>query len=174
MTSAASTLIGFHVAPVADGSLVGTGFWRFSQISNVWLEVAQEFLQRNGSSFRASWGNDLAGFETRLTESQGAALCTFFVDGHLASSHLYLSGLNPREESEVTSLFIDSLRRVRSVQLAATSASPFDEVRRLRERPLDIAVVWSPEAVDETRLQMVRELSIHLAAAFFLKSTPAG
>lgn len=169
-----SSIDGFYIAPhVADGSLVGTGFWRFTQLSNLWLEVAQEFLQRNGSSFRASWGDDLASFETRFTESHGAALCTFFVDGHVASSHLYLSGLNLAEESEVTSMFIESLRRVRSVQLTATSASPFEEVRRLRERPLDIAVVWSPEAVDETKLQMVRELSVHLAAAFFLKSTTA-
>lgn len=157
---------GFFVAPhVPNGELIGVGYWKRSQLSPKWLEVAGSFLESNGNSFRASWGAELSDVETRFTGGSTTAMCTFFVGGRIISSHLYLPGLDPAEEDEVLTMFIDSLHRSRSVIDAAEGQQePFKGCRTIRERPLDLAVIWPTEA---PRHELARELSTHLACAFF-------
>jgi hypothetical protein len=43
----------------------------------------------------------------------------------------------------------------------------------MRERPLDAAVIWAPETVRQDQLEMAGELSVHFAAAFFIRAALA-
>lgn len=158
---------GFYVAPYApDAALLGIAFWEVSALSARWIAVAGRFLHEHGTSFRAPWNEELATFETRLTSENGAALCTFYAEGQVASSHLYLSGRDPAAEADLTSMFVESLRRVRLVQLSAPPGA-FADIQNLRERPIDVAIAWAPEGVADEVLGVARDLSIHFAAAFF-------
>lgn len=160
---------GFHVVGFGpDGSQLGSAFLRIRSLSPKWLESALAFLEDHGNRFRASWGRELEAFETQLTANATSALSTFYVDGTIASSHLYLCGRDKKAEEELTSLFIDSLRKASPVQAQASSSEPFEEIRQLRERPLDVVVIWAPDSVSEERLEMAGELSTHFAAAFFI------
>jgi hypothetical protein len=159
---------GFFIVPFTPaGGAAEVGFWQADQLSSKWLEVCSGFLRAHGSSFRASWGQRLSHIETKLTSDSGAGIGSFYADGEPVISTLYLSGAAPAIEDEVTGLFLESMRKIKAVVMAQTSAKPFDAIRAIADRPLTAAVIWQNPAVEESDAQVIRELSLHFAAAFF-------
>jgi hypothetical protein len=159
---------GFHSAAFhPDGELWAMQFKAYPELHQERLTSAHSFLNRMGPNFRASWGEDLADLETKLTAANGCALATFYVGGGIASSHLLLSGQDLETELQLAQSFVASLRRVRLVQLGAKSLEPFEEILQLKQRPLDVVVLWANPTAPTDRNQLAFDLSVHLAGAFF-------
>ena len=163
---------GFFVAPFAgSGELLDVGFWEYSRLSGEWLRQCEEFLDSAEQGARKSWPGKLSNVSSVVTAAKGAALTTFYVDGHIATSCVFLSGLIPAVESEVARMFIDSARRMSERVLPAKDARErFAAVSGLRERPLAVVVVWASDAVSDEDFDVVRELGLHLAGAFFRRA----
>jgi len=64
-------------------------------------------------------------------------------------------------------MFVDSLRNVRRVQLGATKAEPFGGVLELQQRPVFVVVPWGDQQISDDDHELVMELALHTAAAFF-------
>ena len=95
------------------------------------------------------------------------ALVTFTSRGRLTASVLLATGQVAAAESQLLQMFVDSLRRVDVAKSAAASAEPFGKVLTLRERPIMIVVPWPDDAVPDEDHEVVSELAVHLAGAFF-------
>jgi len=161
---------GLFVAPFSvDGELEGIDYWEFGKLSSKWLSICDEFLRGNGTSFNAPWSGNLSHIQTKFTASSGAALVTFSVNGRPAASVALASGLSLMAESEVMKMFVSSLRTVAMVSTAAKSAEPFQEVLSIKKRPVMIVVPWPDSTISQQYHALVRELAIHLAAAFFMR-----
>jgi hypothetical protein len=166
---------GFCVAPFAfDGELLAVDQWPFSKLSSKWLAVCDAFLGSNGSDFNASWAGPLNHIRTRFSSASGTALVTFQVNGTPVSSLALVSGVSEAADIEVLTMFVNSLRGVSLVRSAAKSSTPFEQALRMQQRPLMVVVVWAPTAVSDQDHELVRELSLHIAGAFFQRSTSAG
>jgi hypothetical protein len=152
-----------------DGDLLGTATRHVSALSQHWLAVCSELLQESGEVFRRSMGAQLSHIEIQLTSSNGAGLGMFYVNSALALSVGLFRGVSDETESAVLKMFVDSLRNSRMVQVATNSPHPFDELLHLKKRPLFALVVWPPEGMSEVDADLVRELSIHFAAAFLCR-----
>jgi hypothetical protein len=158
---------GFFVAPFAfDGELEGVAFRELTRLSAKWLAVCEDQLRQRGASFDTAWPGPLSHIRTKFTSQRGAALVTFWVRDRPAVSMALATGMAPEVESEVLTMFVESLRAVETVRMSAQSKTPFDKVKAIAERPLMIVVVWSGGlgAQDEA---LVRELGLHLGGAFF-------
>jgi hypothetical protein len=105
----------------------------------------------------------------KVTGAAGAALVTFRVHGAIISSLALLSGIHRAAEDDLLRMFTASLKRVELTQRAAASSEPFAKILTLQERPLMIVVPWPNAAITRDDIGLVRELSTHLAAAFFQK-----
>jgi hypothetical protein len=164
---------GFHVAPYApDGVPSETGFWEYGKLSPRWLVTCEAFLRSNGESFSSSWEGNLRHITTKLTSATGSALVTFAAKGTIAVSGLLLSGSNVQSDSEVASMFVESMRRIHAVRWASPLPKPFDSVLSLAERPLAVVVTWGWDAVSDEDHGLVKELFLHLAGAFFQMYSP--
>lgn len=171
---AASMDSGFHMTPFGiDGEQVGLGFWNASKLSDVWLGVCREFLKAHGAAFDASWGGKLMEIRTKFTSASGAAIATFCVRDRVASSLLLLSGQSSEVEQTVTEMFAESLRRTVWVKTAASTPHPFSTIASFAERPLMVVVAWPESTLSEQDNNIVRELGLHLAGAFFLTESSA-
>jgi hypothetical protein len=160
---------GYYVAPFApDGEHLGVGFWEFSKLSQMWIDNCHGFMASCPQTKSVSWGQQLARFETQLTSARGAGLATFSVDGLIALSCVFASGIDRETDDEVLRQFVASMQRVEFVRQAATVADPFGSLLRLEERPLAGVVVWHPAGITDEDHQVLQELSNHFAAAFFL------
>jgi hypothetical protein len=158
---------GFHVAPFGvDGEPVGAGFWSSSNLSNEWLRLGSEFLQTHGPVFDSSWDGPLSQIRTKFTSSSGAALATFFVNTKIASSLLLLSGQSPAAEQVVTDMFVDSIKRTVE-QMVVGAPNHFSKIASIKERPLMVVVPWPEADISDQDYDLVRELGLHLAGAFF-------
>ena len=170
-TRSAGSRRGFYVAPFGpDGQLIDVGFWAAEALSPTWLDVCGAFLANMADSEVHSWEDQLDHIAARVTSRRGAALVTFYVDQATVLSAALLSGLDPEAESDVAGLFVESLRKatiVRAVVGEAAADRAFDDVRTLRQRPLAVFVVWHPDGVSDENMELVRELSLHLAWAYF-------
>lgn len=161
---------GFFVAAfAADGHLEGVHRWAAGSLSGKWVELCREYLDYHGDNFVASWSGELARLSTRLTSEQGVALVTFSLDGKAVASILLASGNAVRAEMSVMKLFINSLIGVDQVRLSATTDEPFREMLSMTDRPLMVVIPWADETVDDQEHALVRELSLHLAAAYFAR-----
>jgi hypothetical protein len=150
-----------------DGEQVDSGFWANSQLSDIWLGVCSEFLKANGAAFDMSWSGKLSHIRTKFTSASGAALATFSVYGKVASSVLLLSGQSPEADRTVAEMFVDALRRTVWTQTAASTPHAFSRVTSIKERPLMVVIAWPESTIAEQDHDLVRELGVHLAAAFF-------
>jgi hypothetical protein len=160
---------GFYIAPfVIDGECEGVGFWETANLSSKWISICQEFLQHHGEVFEAPWSGRLSHITTRFTSTSGAALLTFKIRDRIVLSTALLAGQDLQKHAEVLQMFVDSLKRVHVVQAAASSPKPFEAVFSISERPLVVAVPFANEVVTEQDHELVRELELHLAAAFFI------
>jgi hypothetical protein len=165
---------GFFVLPFGiDGEPVGCDFWEESKLSKDWLRTCSSFLDAYGSTFDASWAGNLAHIRTQLTSSSGAGLLTFLVRDKLVLSGLLLAGLAPEAERYLVGQFVESLNTAAVVQAATQRSPAFGAIFSCEKRPVLIVVPWPDEAISERDHGIVRELALHLAAAFFAKHRTA-
>ncbi|MBC8217448.1 MAG: hypothetical protein H8E73_03190 [Planctomycetes bacterium] len=170
MSSSIQQESGFFVAPFGiDGCSVGIAFWDASSLSEEWTAVCSAFLEEHGVAFDDSWGVPLSHVRMKLTSASGAAIVTFFVHDKAVSSVLLLSGQSPSVEADVGGMFIESLKRTLLVKAATVTPNAFKAVLECKERPLMAVVAWPESAVCEEDHELVRELGLHLAGAFFLR-----
>jgi hypothetical protein len=162
--------LGFFIAPFgADGEGVGISFQDATKLSSKWRTICAEYLSRFGESFEAKWEGQLSHITTRFssTSSSGVAIVTFIVHDSVASSLLLLRGMQPIAAREAMMMFVNSLRRINLAKRLATSTEPFSKIFTIEERPVMIVVPWPDPEISEIDHELVRELELHLAAAFF-------
>lgn len=168
MTSVQTKVEGFFVAAFAlDGTLEGIGRWSFEELSDKWLTLCDEYLAVHTSSFDELWSGNLAHIRTRLTRSSGVALVTFSAHGRVGVSIALASGARTAASSSVLKMFVNSLRNVTAVRSSTQSPEPFQQVLTVEERPVMMVVPWADPEISDQDDALMRELSIHLAAAFF-------
>ena len=157
----------YHVAVFGlGGTLIGTRGRSASELSPRWMDFWREVLGTSGPVFRGPLPMPpLSHIELRLTGSDGVALTSFSVRGQPVSSGIALTGQVPAAEAEVLKMFVDSLRRVRTVHAVVGDEPPFEAMFHQIQRPLYIVMIWGNLAVDEEDDKLVTELENHLAAA---------
>lgn len=164
---------GFHTAPFGiDGQLEGEGFWHFAQLSEKWVDICGDALEHFGPAFDHEWAGPLSFVRTKLTSADDCAIVTIYLRDHVASSLLLLRGDNVVAEEAARTAFIKSLAETQLVRSAAHYSGvvrPFDQANVLNQRPLVIVVAVPDEAFSEEDFKLARELSLHLAGAYFLK-----
>ena len=139
-------------------------------LSPKWLELCGEYLDHHGHHFNAPWSGALAHISTKFTSAHGTALVTFSANNRPAASILLASGESKDADLSVMKLFINSLLGVDAVRLGAVTDEPFREMLLIPDRPLMVVVPWGDESDDAQEQSVVRELSLHLAAAYFLNT----
>jgi hypothetical protein len=162
---------GFHIAPFGiDGRLEGEGFWSYEQLSTHWIDACGEVLEELGPIFEHQWSGPLSFVRTKLTSTDDYAIVTIYIRDHIASSLVFLRGSNRAVEDEARTTFLKSLANTELVRAAASHsgvACPFEQAGHLADRPLMIPVSFPNEALSDEDFDLARELSIHLAGAFF-------
>lgn len=101
-----------------------------------------------------------------MTSANGAGLGIFYAHGDIALSTAYLRGDDRNAEDELISMFVSSLRRLKTVQGSQGNDLPFEQVFSLNERPLHVVVVWANPKISADDQELIRELSNHFAGAF--------
>jgi hypothetical protein len=163
---------GFFIAPYApDGEFLDIGFWKYTQLSLPWIENCKAFIGTCRQTCKTTWEGLLERVETTLTSASGAGLATFYVDNVVDISCAFASGMNSDADLECIRLFVESLRRVDFVRQASLLAEPFESIKTIPNRPLTAVVVWPQPAITDGDHQILRELSTHFAAAFFMLAT---
>lgn len=159
--------MGFYLVPFGiDGEQLGIGFWETAKLSDFWLDTCKRQLTTRGPTFDASWSGNLKIIRTRLTSASGVAIATFFVRDHAAASLLFLSGQSPEAENDVRELFVESLRKSLK-QWVPPDQNTFSALTSIGERPLMAVVAFPDPTVSDQEHEIVRELGLHLAGAFF-------
>ena len=149
-----------------DGELLGIKTWNLSELSPKWLGVCQSILKDSGKVFRYRMEQTLSHLELSLTSANGSGLGAFYAHGNIVLSVAYLRGEDLQSEDEVLQMFVSSLRQVNLVQKVQTDDTPFASIFGLKQRPLQIVVIWGNMSVSEQDQDLVFELSDHLAGAF--------
>ena len=88
---------------------------------------------------------------------------TFSVNNEIVTSSAFLDGSNTAVESEVLTMFHQSLMNAAPVPVRDDGFRFADHV----ERPLAIHVIWGNPTVSQDDHDLIRELGTHLAGAFF-------
>lgn len=159
---------GFHIAAFAlNGELEGIRRCAPGELSGEWQSVADELLRTAGPIFDYSWPAKLSHIRTKFASVQGTATATFLVFGEIAASVLLMGGGGSPAEAEIMSLFVQSMANSDPVRELAGESRPFDQLRTLEERPLMVVMPWMSEGVEPRDHDLVRELAVHLAAAYF-------
>jgi hypothetical protein len=158
----------FHLAAFdATGELVGQTSFDPAQLSPKWLQFCDELLTANGERFAVNLPVPLNRIALRFTAASGAAMATFSASGHLANSILLLSGHEPDADNEVRQMFHQSISASISRLGLTRNPSPFRDLVNIAKRPLACVVAWGSSHVSDEDDSLVKELSWHLAAAFF-------
>jgi hypothetical protein len=161
---------GFSVASFAiDGKLEGLGRWDNQNLSPKWTKICEDILRVKGDNFDYNWTGALSHVRTKCTSARGAAICTFFVNDQSASSILLVRGHDSAAERDVARLFVNSLQKVPLVQVSTNISEPFVDILSISERPLMVVVPFPIDAISDQDHGVVRELSLHLAAAYFTR-----
>jgi hypothetical protein len=159
---------GFFILPFGiDGEPVGMNFWEYSSLSAEWLEICARQVETPGAAPKVEWKGNLSHIRTDIVRAAGTALITFLVGERVAASALLMSGCSASAEETFARLFVESLNRVNIVAAASSSPKPFEGVLAAKERPLMAVVAWPDETIRELDRDLVRELGLHLAGAFF-------
>jgi hypothetical protein len=164
----------FYIAPFdASGDLIGIRRWSPDDLSEKWLSFFGNILELQGPAFVGPLPLEpLAHLSLRLTSAEGAALTTFYSHDHLASSAIALTGRNPAAESQLLTMFVESLK-THTLIPGESSAVPFAHAFEAVERPLYIVVTWGDPAIQEMDQSLVVELNTHLAGALLAIGTTA-
>ena len=154
----------YHVAPYsAEGELLGVGTWDISSLSAKWLGTCRDVIRQWGETFHGSFDGNLSHIQIRVTSANGAALVTFLVNNEIATSSAFLAGSDVAIESDVLTMFHQSLLNAGPIPIRDDGFRFAD----LAERPLAIHVVWGNSHISDDDYELVRELGTHLAGAFF-------
>lgn len=154
----------FYVAPFTfGGEMEGIGEWLVSDLSEKWLLVCENFLKNRGDSFSDEWPGNISHVKTRITSDSGAALVSFASRDVHVSSVVLLRGGDSVVESSILEMFSESMKRIDATGGWDSSLSL---MLGIRERPLMIAVPVPDPRVPDIEYEIVRELSLHLAAVF--------
>jgi len=157
----------YYVAPFSpDGELIGIGGRMISELSTKWLGFCNQLIASKGAVFQCKIPlPTLQHITVQVTSGSGTALVSFLVNDHPASSAVALTGQRATAEAEVLRMFVESMRRVPTVQELARTTKPFDCLLAITERPLYGVVLWANQSISESDQQLVQELENHLAAA---------
>ncbi|HEY5721555.1 MAG TPA: hypothetical protein VIT45_04460 [Allosphingosinicella sp.] len=159
---------GFHIAAFAlDGKLEGISRLEPSDLSDEWRGAAGDLLQSGGPMFDYNWPTKLSHIRTKFASVQGTATATFLVFGEIAASVLLLRGSESPAQVQITALFVQSLANSDPVRELAAGSAPFEALQTIEERPLMAVMPWMSEGIEQRDHDLVRELAIHLAAAYF-------
>jgi hypothetical protein len=159
---------GFYIAPFSvEGEAEGCEYQEIGRLSDKWLTICGEFLDLNGNAFDSPWSGDLSHIRTSFTAASGGALIGFSVREVPANSIALASGDCPGAETEMIAMFVNSLRNVHAVRAVSNSPKPFEHAIELKERPVMIVVPWPARTISVEDHNVVRELAIHTAGAFF-------
>ncbi|MFS2205191.1 hypothetical protein [Variovorax sp. Varisp36] len=156
-----------------DGEFVGIKKESLDSLSDKWIYICRDYLRHYGEDFDVPWSGNLSHIRTKFTSEAGAALATFSVDGKIASSIALSTGFSKEAELLVLKMFANSLRRIEIVKNSAKSSEPFEEIFSIDDRPLMILVQWADPEISEQDLHLIRELSLHFAAAYLMQDRPA-
>jgi hypothetical protein len=157
--------IGFYVAPfAASGESQGVAIWQLSDLSREWLDLSRRHLADIQGNGVFAWDGDLSRVQTRVTSSSSAAIVSFSINCAIASSLLLLRGVSAQQESEVSKLFIASLRK--NPLAAELGGDAFGKILLIRERPLAVVIPWPDPLIVAEDHELVRDLGIHLSGAF--------
>lgn len=158
----------FHLAAFdATGELVGETVFDGAQLSPKWSQFCDGLLAANGERFTIDLTGPLAHIALRFTSASGAAIGTFSAGGHLANSLLLLSGREPDADREVMEMFHQSISATFAKLRLTHKPPPFCDLFTLGARPLACVVAWGNSQVPEGDDELIKELSWHLAGAFF-------
>ena len=147
------------------GELVGSGFWSFAKLSQKWIESCRALLLKTENGARMRLDGPLSGIEIALTSVGSGAIVTYRVRGSIGASAILLSDRNDTAEMELAEMFVQSMNR--TLPRDAAGSSEFGEILTTHLRPL-FAVVTVPNAeLSDVDNELIREHSLHLAAAFF-------
>ena len=161
------TETGFHIAAFnLEGTLEGIRRCDPGELSEEWLRAADELLSSGGEMFDYNWPARLSNIRTKFTSVHGSALATFLVFGEIAASIFLTHGAGSAAEGQVMSIFAQSLANSDPAREAG-APHPFEQIQEIEERPLMVVVPWLSESVEQRDHDLVRELAIHLAAAYF-------
>jgi hypothetical protein len=159
---------GFYIAPYSiDGAMKGVGFWKRSDLSGFWIEVCRDLMKEKGSNFDALLEKQLSHLRVKLTSAKGAALLMLFARERPLSSSLLLSGTSMDADQQASGMFVESVRKTNVVREVAPVTEPFASIFGINERPLMVVIPWPDETVSDQDHELVRELGLHLAGAFF-------
>jgi hypothetical protein len=159
---------GFYVAPFSiDGTLEGIGFWKRSDLSGFWIEVCSDLMKGKGGNVDTFLERQLSHLRVKLTSAKGAALLTLFAREKPLSSCLLLSGTSTDADQQAAGMFVESVRKTNIVREVAAVMEPFASIFGINERPLMVVIPWPDETVSDQDHELVRELGLHFARAFF-------
>jgi hypothetical protein len=159
---------GFYIAPFSiDGTLMGVGFWKRADLSGFWIEVCRDLMKKHGCNFDTFLEKQLSHLRMKLTSAKGTALLTLFAQAKPLSSCLLLSGASKDADQQAVGMFVESIRKTSLVRAASAGLEPFAAIPGLDERPLMVVVPWPDETVSDHDHELVRELGLHFAGAFF-------
>lgn len=150
-----------------DGEPISVESCEVSTLSAKWLQICSDFLASHGSIFDDSWGQVLSDYRIKFTSASGSAIVTFYVHNDIALSLLLMSGTSSTADREVAEMFVESLAESELVKAAKATQHPFSGFMSHKERPLVVMVPWANAAISEQEYDVVGELSLHLAGAFF-------
>jgi hypothetical protein len=151
------------------GELVGQSTFEVARLSPKWLQLCERLLVSNSERFAVNLTGPFARIAIRFTSASGAAIGTLSVNGNLANSLLLISGTVPDADREVTELFHHSVSAMIAKLNPYSLLIPFQELLKLKNRPLVCVVPWGDANVSEEDNELVREISWHLAGAFFMQ-----
>ena len=149
-----------------DGEMLGIKTWNASELSPKWFGICRSILENSSDVFRYRFAQNLSHLELSLTSANGAGVGAFYAHGNIVLSTAFLRGEDSQSENEALEMFVSSLRRVDLVQKLQLDNSPFAEVFNLKQRPLQIVMIWGNTLVSEQDQDIVFELSDHFAGAF--------
>jgi hypothetical protein len=151
------------------GELVGRVPFDTSQLSADWSNLSASLLATQGSAFATNLIGAEAHLGLRFTSSAGAAVATFHAHERLVVSVLLLSGRSTETEAELVELFHNSISAAAEKLLGGPPPAGFSALRSLTDRPLAFIVAWGAEGVAEKDEDLLRDLSLHIAATFFAR-----
>lgn len=143
------------------------GYRKYANLPQQWLTLAAQILRERGDTFVTSLPEPFHAFTFKLTSSDGAGLFSIYRLDELLGSGLLLAGTNPPVDTEVTDMFIQSLRKSRWVQLSTSSPTAFSSLTTMSERPLSALVQWPSDNASNEDWKFVNTIAANFSAAFF-------
>jgi hypothetical protein len=163
-------MTGFFIEAVGiDGRTVGKAFQEQGKLSGKWLTIFSQHLITHGAVFDTPLQGPLAYVRIKFTSANSSALATLSVHGIPAASLLLLGGRSPETEKALGEMFIQSMSRSFPVQATGADADAFQQILSSTEQPVIVVVPLPNEGIETGDRELVKEITHHLAGAFFAR-----